>query len=152
MNQTANPTVRQALDDYFERNGFGADGGYGLTWIGLRFGPLTVPLYNSQARRRAVPLHDLHHIATGYDTTPLGEAEMAAWEVASGVHDKWFALFINLPAVMYGLVLWPKRTLAAWKAGRVSTSLYRYEYDDWLLSLTVTELRALVAPGQRPHR
>ena len=141
-------TVSHALAEYFELNGFGVDGGYGEKWVYLKFGRVSVPLYNSRARKRAVPLHDLHHIALGYDTTPKGEAQIATWEIAAGVHDKWFALFINLPALLYGSILWPKDTLEAWRLGRASQSLYRYEFDDWLLDLSVAELKGLIRHTQ----
>ena len=144
----AQQSVSDALAEYFERNGFGLDGGYGEKWIYLKFGRFSVPLYNSQARKRAVPLHDLHHIALGYDTTPKGEALIATWEIAAGVHDKWFALFINLPALLYGSILWPKDILQAWRQGRASESLYRYEFEDWMLDLSVAQLQALLRQSQ----
>ena len=136
--------VRTALQNYFVRNDFGTDGGYESTWVFLKFGPLSLPLYNSRARRRAVPIHDLHHLVTGYDTSPKGEAQIATWAIAAGVHDKWFAFAINLPALVYGFVLWPKTTLSAWKAGRSSNSLYRFDFGDWMLELSLAELRDLV--------
>jgi hypothetical protein len=40
-------------------------------------------LPNSDARRKAVVLHDLHHVATGYKTDWTGEAEISAREIAS---------------------------------------------------------------------
>lgn len=58
-------TVRTALQDYFAQNDFGADGGYEETWVFLKFGPVSLLLYNSPARKRAVPIHDLHHLVTG---------------------------------------------------------------------------------------
>ncbi len=139
----ADITVGDARARYFAAAGFGDDGNYELTWIPLTFGPITVPIYNSQARRRAVRLHDLHHIATGYPTSPKGEALVATWELASGTKDKWFAFFINLPALVYGFVLWPRDCWAAWTRGRRSSNLYGREYGDDLLALTVGELKAL---------
>ena len=136
-------TVREVRARYFADNGFGADGGYSKRWVPLKFGPFTVMLYNSQARKRAVPLHDLHHIATGYPTTPKGEAQVAIWELAAGTHDKWFAFAINLPAFLYGFVLWPRAGLDAWRLGRRSKSLYEREFADDLLDLKVEELRAM---------
>jgi hypothetical protein len=118
-------TLRSALADYFAANGFPADGGYAATWVPLDFGPLRVYLYNSMARKRAVPIHDLHHLLTGYATTPSGEAEVAAWEFGAGTWPYWFATVINLPALGYGVVLWPGRMWAAFRRGRRMTSLYR---------------------------
>lgn len=136
-------SVQQALQAYFTHNGFGPNGGYDQKWVYLKFGALSVPLYNSRARKRAVPLHDLHHIVTGYPTTPQGEAQIAGWEIAAGVYDKWFAFVINVPALLYGLVLWPALMMVAWRAGRNSRSLYRYDFDSWMLDMTVDDLKRL---------
>ena len=140
-------TVGQAREKYFRENGFGEDGGYNKKWIYLKFGWLTIPVYNSQARRRAVPLHDLHHIATGFSTDPQGEAQVAIWELASGTHDKWFAFFINVPALIYGFVMWPKVAQQAWQLGRRSKNLYAQEYDEKLLEISVAELREKTVGG-----
>ena len=134
-------TVREARHRYFAENGFAPDGGYNDPWVFLTFGGLKLPLYNSRARRRAVALHDLHHIATGFGTHPQGEAQIGIWELAAGTHDKWFAFFINIPALIYGYLLWPKVSQAAWRLGRTSRTLYQQEFDETLLDLTVEELR-----------
>lgn len=141
-------TVREAQQRYFRENGFSDDGGYTDKWVYLEFGWLTVPVYNSQSRRRAVPLHDLHHIATGFSTDPKGEAGVAIWEIAAGTHDKCFALAINLPALLYGFVLWPRYSWDAWKWGRASTSLYKGEFSDELLDMTVQELKERTVGGK----
>ncbi len=134
-------TVREARAQYFQANGFGENGGYQDKWVYLKFGWLRLPVYNSAARRRAVPLHDLHHIATGFATDPKGEAQVAIWEIAAGTYDKWFALMINVPALIYGFVLWPKVAASAWRLGRHSSSLYRVDFSDALLDLSVAELK-----------
>ena len=136
-------TVRAARAKYFADNNFGENGGYDLTWVPLKFGRVSLKLYNSRSRKRAVPLHDLHHIATGYPTTPKGEAQVAIWELAAGTADKWFAFFINVPALLYGFILWPQDALAAWRRGRRSNSLYSGEFHEGLLDLSVEELRRM---------
>lgn len=143
-------TVREARDQYFSENNFGEDGGYSQKWVPLKFGIFTLPLYNSRARRRAVPLHDLHHIATGYSTSPKGEAQMAIWELSAGTYDMWFAFFINLPALIYGFILWPKDSLAAWRRGRQSQSLYNREFDEGMLDMSVDDLRAMTVEASEP--
>ncbi|MEM7001984.1 MAG: hypothetical protein AAF529_14445 [Pseudomonadota bacterium] len=128
------PSIGQLRAGYFAENDFGSDGGYSNRWVFLEFGPLRLPLYNSAARRQAVPIHDLHHLITGYTTTPQGEAEIASWELAAGTYDKWFALLINLPALLYGLAIWPRRTLDAWRAGSKVMGLYAHDFQEaWLL-------------------
>ena len=70
-------SVRDARDKYFADNGFG-DGGYHDRWVRFKIGPLPVAIPNTASRKRAVRLHDLHHVATGYDTDLRGEAEIEA--------------------------------------------------------------------------
>ena len=82
-------------------------------------------IYNSHVRRRAVPYHDLHHVLTGYDASAVGEGEIGAWELAAGTDPHWFATLINLPAVLIGLCLSPRRVFDAFIRGRRSRSLYR---------------------------
>ena len=76
--------LRDARKRYFEANGFGADGGYEAKWVTLQAGPLRLAFPNSEARRRAVRYHDLHHVLADYPTDWTGEAEIGAWELASG--------------------------------------------------------------------
>ncbi len=141
-------SVREARARYFESNGFASDGGYSARWVPLKLGFLTFYLYNSAARKRAVPLHDLHHLATGYSTSPKGEAMIAIWELASGTSDKWFAYFINLPAFVYGYLFWPRSALAAWRRGRNSKNLYGRDFADDLLELSVAELRLITVDAK----
>ena len=64
--------IRDARAQYFAENGFG-DGGYTATWVKVQAGPLPIYFPNTAARVRAVRLHDLHHVVTGYDTMWTGE-------------------------------------------------------------------------------
>jgi len=146
---TKSTTLREARANYFKANGFPEDGGYQLKWIPLKAGPVTLYLLNSEARKRAVPLHDIHHIVTGYKTDLIGEAEIAAWELAAGTHDKYFAKFINLVAVLYGTFLSPKRLLTAYTLGRNSKTLYSLEFSEELLNISVTQLRKALLPQSK---
>ena len=49
-----NLELEQARRQYFEHNGFGADGGYEDEWVHYRIGSLPFPLPNSAARVRAL--------------------------------------------------------------------------------------------------
>jgi hypothetical protein len=133
-------TVREARDLYFERNGF-SEAGYSDRWVRLRAGPVPLGFPNTRARVRAVRLHDLHHVATGYDTTWRGEAEIGAWELAAGCGHHLPAWVLNRGAVAVGLFIAPVRTLLAWRRGRRSRTLYAAEFDPSLLDMTVGELR-----------
>lgn len=135
-------TLREERARYFEINGFARDGGYADRWVVLRLGGLPVAaIPNTKARVRAVKLHDLHHVTTGYRTSWCGEAEIAAWELASGCRGYLAAWVLNGLALVYGLLLWPRRMRAAWRRGRSSQNLYREGFRDGLLDETVGELR-----------
>jgi hypothetical protein len=134
-------SVLEARDQYFAENGFTA-AGYTDKWVKLKLGPLPLAFPNSPARQAAVPLHDLHHVATGYATTWTGEAEIGAWEIGAGCGRYWAAWGLNLSAFAVGLWIAPLRLVRAFRRGRRSKSLYSRAMGDDLLALRVGELRA----------
>jgi len=125
-------TMREARTQYFLDNGFGEDGGYGAAWVQVKLGPIPLAIPNTPARRRAVRFHDLHHILTGYGTDWNGEAEIAAWEVASGCKDMWAAWILNLFAMGLKLAICPARIFRAFVRGRYSKNLYGMELEPLL--------------------
>lgn len=141
--------VRNARADYFAANGF-TEAHYQDRWVTIRLGPIPITFPNTASRRRALPLHDLHHIATGYPTTFTGEAEISAWEVAGGCRDFWAAWLFGFAGFAYGLVIAPRRTYRAFVRGRHSTPLYRTGWDDQLLELSVAELERRIATDREP--
>lgn len=68
MNET---TLGAARSHYYEVNGFGSDGGDALEWVPLKVWKLTLKIPNTAGRRKAVRIHDLHHVVTGYQTGPV---------------------------------------------------------------------------------
>jgi len=137
----ATRTVREARDQYFRENGL-SEAGYSRRWVKLKMGPIPIAFPNTAARRRAVPLHDLHHMATGYATTWTGEAEIAAWELAAGCGRYWVAWTLDIGAALVGLLIAPRRTWRAFRRGRRCRSLYRATFSDGLLDMSVAELCA----------
>lgn len=133
-------TMRDARTRYFAANGFG-EGGYDARWVKLQAGPIPLYFPNSAARVAAVRFHDLHHVLSEYDTTWTGEAEIAAWEIASGCAHHYAAWILNLQAWAIGLIIAPAAVFRAYVRGRHSANLYRLEFGDALLSPTVGELR-----------
>jgi len=132
--------LTRARDDYFRYNGF-SERAYKGSWVRIKIGPLPVWLPNFPARQRAVVLHDLHHIATGYDTTFLGETEIAAWELGSGCRNYVGAWVLNIGGVAGGILLAPRRTWRAFLRGRRSTNLYQLGFNEEWLKGTVGQLR-----------
>jgi hypothetical protein len=136
-------TMRDARARYYDDNGFGADGGDGLEWVPIKILGLTLHIPNTEGRRRAVRIHDLHHIVTGYRTDLRGEAEIAAWELASGCWSWPAAFVLNLGALGIGAAIAPRRIARAWARGRATRNLYGERGGvDHLLPRQVDELRA----------
>lgn len=135
-------TLRDARAEYFERAGFAADGGYGDDWVHVDLGRFTLKFPNSDARRRAVQYHDLHHVVTGYDTDLRGEAEISAWEIASSCRDLVAAWILNLLAFGHVLLREPRALYRAFVRGRQSRNLYPYVFDEALLERSVADVRA----------
>ncbi len=136
-------TLREARQRYFERNDL-ADGGYTDRWVRLKVGPLFICFPNTEARVRAVRLHDLHHVLTEYDTSWRGEAEIGAWEIAAGCGRYVAAWALNLGAIAVGLLAAPRAVYAAFLRGRKTANLYQRAFDAPSLERTVGEQRTLL--------
>jgi hypothetical protein len=139
-------SVRRGRDAYLDENGFTVEA-YDepktpASFFGLDF---TVP--NTPKHRWAIMLHDLHHVATGYGTDLVGEAEISAWELRRGLSG--LGLYVGsivLGAALFGLVLAPRRTVEAFLAAPSDDgSLFQTtrSYED-LIGLRVGELRSLL--------
>lgn len=134
--------VRDARDVYLAENGFSlAEYDESVGWVTLL--GVRIPI-RSQKRMRALRMHDLHHVALGFGTDTAGELEVSAWEHRTGTNGigalPRCMIFVGLVA---GLVLSPRRTLAAWRAGREHRSLYVAPLPkETLLRMTVGELRS----------
>jgi len=141
-------SLGQARAAYFAASEFSPDGGYGDRWVKLRIGRFFLPFPNTEARVRAVRLHDIHHVLTGYGTTWAGEAEIGAWEIASGCGRHYPAWILNFGALTIGLALAPARAFRAFVRGRHSHNLYGGEFQEALLGRSVGSLRQeLAIPG-----
>ena len=138
-------SIREARAAYFARSGFAPDGGYADKWVCLKIGRFAIGFPNTKARVRAVRLHDIHHVLTGYATTWVGEAEIGAWEIASGCGRHYPAWLLNFGAVAVGLVLAPRRVFHAFVRGRHSKNLYSGQFEERLLDYTVDALRSELA-------
>ena len=144
-------TLRTARAAYFSDNGFPPDGGYSARWVKLKFGPIPLAFPNTAERKRAVPFHDLHHLTTGYATDLVGEAEIGAWEIASGCTQYPAAVFLNLSVFGFALPARRDRIFRAFVRGRHTRNLYDREYGDPLLDQTVEETRReLGLDGETP--
>jgi len=121
-------TLREALERHLAKHGFPPDGGLSEKWAVVRVGPIPVCVPNVSARRRAVPFHDLNHVVSGYGHDDVGEAEVGAWELASGCKTYLAAWILNWSALLLG---WrsPRKVFAAFVRGRRSENLYGADLD-----------------------
>jgi hypothetical protein len=133
-------SMRDARDGYFKRNGFNADAYSAPTFTIKLLGiPFTFP--STTNRKRALPLHDFHHILTGYGTNFIGEAEIGAWELRAGCNSL-VTYWLNGSGVILGLFISPPRVWRAFRAARGQHTLYR-EAEPYaaLLEMSVDTLR-----------
>lgn len=134
-------TVQAALAQFFERFGFGADA-YSAKTFAIKIGNFSVHLPNTPSRVWVARFHDIHHVLTGYPANWRGEAEIGAWELATGCRRSFVAWFLNGGAVAVGLFLWPRAVIRAFRRGWLTqTNLYHdFDYES-LLPLSVGALR-----------
>jgi hypothetical protein len=139
--------MQEARDLFLAWNGFSPASytapTYTINLLGL---PLKLP--NTKAHQWATPLHDLHHLLTGYQTDWLGEAEMAAWELRAGCKTL-VVYWLNLSGVLIGLFLSPARVWRAFRAGSGGRTLYRHPKLHEVMQMTVGEVRSSlgIPPG-----
>lgn len=145
-------TLLSARDRYLRDNGF--ESSYEERWVKLKAGPIPLWFPNAPGRVRAVKLHDLHHLVTGYATDWTGEAEIGAWEIASGCGSFAWAWVLNASAMPIGLVLAPGKLFRAWVRGRRSRNFYhgRTEVDATLLARPVRTVRSEMGLDDPPSR
>ena len=142
--------IKDALQIYFSKYHF-VNGGYDLKWFKIKVGPIYIPFPNTKARVDAVKIHDIHHLLTEYPATLKGEAQIGAWEIASGC-DKYYAAWIlNFGSLLYGIFFFPKAVFNAFTSGRkCKTNLYHNViYDEHLLNQTIGTLRDYVGINVR---
>ena len=137
--------VRDALGHYLAENGFTTAGYTSLRSEGSLFG-LKISVPNPPSHQRALKLHDLHHVATGFGTDHAGEAEISVWQARRGLHaGGHYVAAIVLTNVLIGFLSAPRRTLAALHFPHGGCSLFDTPLDyEQLLNLTLGELRELL--------
>ena len=118
----------------------GVDADPDARWVWIKIGPIPFAYPNTKGRKRLVVDHDLHHLLTGYGTDLLGEAELGAWELGTGLRDR---SAVRYAIRVFGFVLprFPGRLRTAFVHGRYCRNLYG-RVDDAMLSRTVGELRS----------
>jgi len=135
---------------FYARENLPCDGGAGARHWAIVAGPVRLAMPNFGWRSKALPLHDLHHLLTGYPCSPSGEFEMAAWEFAAGRYPHPLATTFCLPLVGMGALIRPRRTFSAFVRGRASKTLYARGLTEELLGTDVTQLKLATLPAVQP--
>jgi hypothetical protein len=144
-------TVREVIERHHAESGIAADGGLSDRWVVIRLGRIPMPFLNTSARRRALALHDVNHLVAGVGTGNVGEAEISAWELASGGCGHYVAAWaLDLAGMLLGMV-WPIRVIRAFAAGRMMRNAYAFDVDE-VLGMDLMELRhVLTRPEGSGH-
>ena len=117
----AEPSLAALRDAFRSRNGI-VEADRRVEWI--RLGPIPFPIPNPPVRRRALRIHDLHHLVTGYGTDLTGEFQVSGWECGAGLHDEPAAWAFCPAGTLGGMFRCPRRTVAAYARGRRSRTLF----------------------------
>jgi hypothetical protein len=139
----ATPTMAAVLQEHLRLSGLPSDAGNSARFAVVKIGPMPYPIPNTVSRKRAVRIHDLNHIVSGYHTDREGELEISAWELASGgCRDYGAAWVLDLGGLLAGLFVCPVRTVRAFMRGRRRQNLYPYAPDE-LLAMDVDRAERL---------
>lgn len=128
---------------YSEKAWMGENGGVDQAWIKVYVGPWDIMVPNTQARKRIVPYHDLHHLVSGYNNSRIGEGQVAAWELGTQCLISPLATLLNLFGMATGLLIDHRKVLAAYEHGRQCNNLYRIPIAR-LMHQDVNSIRKLV--------
>jgi hypothetical protein len=145
-------TLREALNIFFEKHNLGEEGGLNKNWAYLDFGSFRIPFPNTASRKKALIFHDIHHIATGYESDWKGEAEIAAWEISTGCGGYIAAWVLDIWGMAMGLCFFPRATYRAFIRGQRSRNLYHHTHTrEQAVSMTIEALQKELLLDTPPH-
>lgn len=137
--------VRDARDGYLAENGFTVEAYDSPKSTGSIFG-IKISVPNPPPHRRAIRLHDLHHVATGFGTDHAGEGEIAAWQARRGLVVA--GMYVTAITALNGAIGFgaaPARVWSAWRAAGTGGSLFALDAEyEALLEMRVGALRSLL--------
>ncbi len=140
-------TVREARDRFLTENGFDLSC-YSAPDLPLHIGRWIVRVPNPGV----LDFHDLHHVATSYPTTIVGEAEISIFELRGGCPVPLVRLH-TVGAISFGLVLAPRRMVRALRRARSVRTLYDQNISyETLLEMSVLDLRQYLGLTQTTRK
>ncbi len=140
--------MREARDRFLAVNGFRIEE-YSAPTYTIKFWRFPVRLPNTKGHQWATPLHDLHHILTGYATDWIGEAEISAWELRAGC--KTLVVYcLDVAGVIIGLFISPVRVWRAFLRADGQRNLYHepaLAASVWQMTVGEVRARLGIPPG-----
>lgn len=137
-------TPKELLHQFYVENNLPLDGGQGDSYVKIEITKkFSFYFPNFEARRKAVIIHDIHHLVTGYSAGSLaGESEISAWEIASGCKSHPAAFFINTSGVMLGINFNLIKVIKAFARGRRTKNFYNSNFDpEFIMGTNIAELK-----------
>ncbi|MEO8874300.1 MAG: hypothetical protein ABI461_01830 [Polyangiaceae bacterium] len=132
--------VAEAVDEYMTENGFTREE-YTAKTMTLFAGPFSFRVPNPKARQQLVPLHDIHHVVTGFGTDVIGEGEQGVWELRAGC-PMGIGYFLNSLATAGAFLLSPRRVIRAFLSAKDAETLYGSRINqEAAQAMTLGELR-----------
>ena len=152
--ETKSKTIQESIQEFYNINNFGDDGGVKKKIAWIKFGFISFPLPNFESRKKNVQFHDINHIITGFDTTWKGESSISAWEISSGGwKNNYIPWLLTLWAMGLGIIFYRKSTLIAFEKGlTMRNTLTSGMTKTELSNLTITELRLKVSNFDKGNR
>lgn len=141
-------TARQVLDNHYNNSPFDSPFEDHTKTYKAYLGPFMIDVPNTDERKRLVIYHDLHHLIAGYDNSRIGEGEIGAWELGTGLWRRPFVMFLNWGGMATGIYYAPKRTYRAFMLGVSCRALYRFKDEQAMLNKPYSELQEWVRQGK----
>lgn len=144
-------TIQQQLNEFYQVNNFGEEGGANQNWVWFKFGLISLPLYNFKQRRELIWVHDLNHLVTGYQTNWRGESSISAWEASTGGWGFNFVWILILSAFGIGVCLYPRTTFQAFVRGRYTRGPMNLKLSKkQIIELKISELKYQLGFSNEP--
>lgn len=133
--------VSEALKDYYLAAKVDPASTYDEKWARIEVGPIAFYIPNTENRKNALRVHDVHHVVTGFEPNICGEAQISAWEVGSGgCGTNLYVWAIILTGAVGGLFICPIKTFRAFLLGIRSKNLFG-ENATQFYSSTIRQVR-----------
>lgn len=125
-------TTREALSEYYRNSPFDENETLTQDWVQFYAGKRFISVPNFKMRKRLIQYHDLGHMLTKYSNSRVGEGEVSAWELGSGICHCHPSAFFGIFGLATGIRFSPSRMKKAFFRGRNSKYLLKYPLEEFL--------------------